>query len=115
MTAILRRLPSRLRGRDPSRRLFSCGISARAVPAIIRGITTQYALQTTASCPPSVCAMMINHASAIDPLLVSIFLSVVGTLHNKLAFSRRVRVLSEHFARLVPRGASVLDVGCGDG
>lgn len=58
---------------------------------------------------------MINHARAIDPLLVSIFLSVVGTLHNKLAFSRRVRVLSEHFARLVPRGASVLDVGCGDG
>lgn len=42
-------------------------------------------------------------------------MSVVGTLHNKLAFNRRVRVLSEQFASLVPSGASVLDVGCGDG
>ena len=42
-------------------------------------------------------------------------MDVVGTLHNKLALSRRVRVLSEQFARLIPPGASVLDVGCGDG
>jgi SAM-dependent methyltransferase len=42
-------------------------------------------------------------------------MSVVGTLHNKLVFGRRVRILAEQFARLVPHGASVLDVGCGDG
>ena len=42
-------------------------------------------------------------------------MSVVGILHKELVFSRRVRVLSEQFASLIPRGASVLDVGCGDG
>lgn len=42
-------------------------------------------------------------------------MSVVGALHNKLALNRRVRVLAEHFTRLVPQRATVLDVGCGDG
>jgi SAM-dependent methyltransferase len=38
-----------------------------------------------------------------------------GVLHDKLVFDRRVRVLSDWFVQLVPPGASVLDVGCGDG
>lgn len=40
---------------------------------------------------------------------------LVGALHRHLVFGRRVRVLAEHLASLIPTGASVLDVGCGDG
>lgn len=39
----------------------------------------------------------------------------VGILHEKLAFTRRVGILSDWFARLAPARARVLDVGCGDG
>jgi SAM-dependent methyltransferase len=42
-------------------------------------------------------------------------MTVVGTLHGTLVFGRRVRVLSSHIAGLIPSGAEVLDVGCGDG
>jgi SAM-dependent methyltransferase len=42
-------------------------------------------------------------------------MSAVGVLHEKLVFNRRVATLANWFARLAPRGASVLDVGCGDG
>lgn len=42
-------------------------------------------------------------------------MSSVGFLHDKLVFNRRVDILSAHFAQLVPKGARVLDVGCGDG
>lgn len=42
-------------------------------------------------------------------------MSLVGTLHGRLVFSRRVRVLAEHLAAQLPRGSRVLDVGCGDG
>jgi len=35
--------------------------------------------------------------------------------HAGYAAARRVRVLADHLARLAPRDASVLDVGCGDG
>ncbi len=35
--------------------------------------------------------------------------------HGSYAAMRRVRVLSDHFAHLIPNRASVLDVGCGDG
>jgi SAM-dependent methyltransferase len=38
-----------------------------------------------------------------------------GIVHEKLVFGRRARVLSDWFAEFVPRGARVLDVGCGDG
>lgn len=38
----------------------------------------------------------------------------VGLLHEKLVFGRRVRILSDWFAQLAPRGVRVLDVGCGD-
>jgi SAM-dependent methyltransferase len=36
-------------------------------------------------------------------------------IHHRLVINRRARVLSCHLARLLPRDASVLDVGCGDG
>lgn len=39
----------------------------------------------------------------------------VGALHEKFVFGRRVRVLSQHISPLIPKGARVLDVGCGDG
>jgi ubiquinone/menaquinone biosynthesis C-methylase UbiE len=41
--------------------------------------------------------------------------SVLDTLHRGYVFKRRVRVLSDWMARLTPRNARVLDVGCGDG
>jgi SAM-dependent methyltransferase len=42
-------------------------------------------------------------------------MAVIGSLHQKLVAGRRVRVLAEHLAALIPPGAQVLDVGCGDG
>lgn len=42
-------------------------------------------------------------------------MSLVGKMHGSLVFGRRVNVLAEHFAQCLPVGASVLDVGCGDG
>src|SRR5580704_4269504 len=42
-------------------------------------------------------------------------MSAIGFLHEKLVFNRRVKTLAEWFAKLVPSGARVLDVGCGDG
>jgi SAM-dependent methyltransferase len=41
--------------------------------------------------------------------------SLLGHLHADLVFQRRTRVLSEGLAALLPEGAEVLDVGCGDG
>lgn len=41
--------------------------------------------------------------------------SAVGVLHTKLVSNRRVKVLANWFARLLPSGVRVLDVGCGDG
>jgi len=42
-------------------------------------------------------------------------MGAIGVLHEKLVFNRRVETLAGWFAHLVPKGASVLDVGCGDG
>lgn len=42
-------------------------------------------------------------------------MSFLDVAHGRLVFGRRVRVLSDRLARLMPQGASVLDVGCGDG
>jgi SAM-dependent methyltransferase len=39
----------------------------------------------------------------------------VGVLHNSLVSSRRVEVLANCFAKLLPPAMRVLDVGCGDG
>jgi SAM-dependent methyltransferase len=41
--------------------------------------------------------------------------SIVGGLHANLVFKRRIRVLADRIAPLLPRGATALDVGCGDG
>ncbi len=41
--------------------------------------------------------------------------AVIGNLHGRFVYSRRVQVLAHHFAEMIPRDASVLDVGCGDG
>ena len=37
------------------------------------------------------------------------------SLHEAYVGQRRVRVLADHLARLAPRDARLLDVGCGDG
>lgn len=42
-------------------------------------------------------------------------MTTLGHLHDSLVVDRRVEVLASWFARLTPRGARVLDVGCGDG
>jgi len=39
----------------------------------------------------------------------------VGFLHNRFVSNRRVAVLTNWFAEMLPQSASVLDVGCGDG
>lgn len=38
-----------------------------------------------------------------------------GLLHRVVVRDRRVRVLAQHLAPLIPSGAAVLDLGCGDG
>jgi SAM-dependent methyltransferase len=42
-------------------------------------------------------------------------MSWVDTVHGRCVHPRRVEVLSQHFAGIIPRAARVLDVGCGDG
>jgi SAM-dependent methyltransferase len=51
--------------------------------------------------------LVILHRNLLDRSL--------GRLHAKVVFGRRARVLSRHLARLLPTGAEVLDVGCGNG
>ena len=41
--------------------------------------------------------------------------SAVGVLHDKLVSNRRVEVLANWFAQLLPPRIRLLDVGCGDG
>lgn len=40
---------------------------------------------------------------------------LIDAVHDRYVFNRRVRVLADHVAGLLPEGARVLDVGCGDG
>lgn len=42
-------------------------------------------------------------------------MTAIGSLHSGFIFPRRVRRLSESISTFLPQGASVLDVGCGDG
>ncbi len=42
-------------------------------------------------------------------------ISLLGRAHRQAVFGRRARVLAELLAGRIPAGASVLDVGCGDG
>lgn len=49
------------------------------------------------------------------PLQTSWPLTWIGRWHRAFVFQRRTRVLAELLAAQIPQGASVLDVGCGDG
>ena len=40
---------------------------------------------------------------------------LVGSLHGRLIFDRRTKVLSSHLMSLIPLHSRILDVGCGDG
>jgi SAM-dependent methyltransferase len=40
---------------------------------------------------------------------------LVGTLHHSLVYGRRVTVLAQQLALLLPPGCRLLDIGCGDG
>jgi len=42
-------------------------------------------------------------------------MSVIGTVHGRYVFGRRVQRIAHHLAELIPPNATVLDVGCGDG
>lgn len=42
-------------------------------------------------------------------------LSFLKYLHTKFIFTRRVKTLAGLLSELIPAGASVLDIGCGDG
>ena len=45
----------------------------------------------------------------------SLALSLLKRAHGNAVFKRRVRVLAESLGAKIPSGASVLDIGCGDG
>jgi SAM-dependent methyltransferase len=51
---------------------------------------------------------------ASDPQRAGAY-SILGRVHRRAVFGRRVRVLAELLAARIPAGASVLDIGCGDG
>jgi ubiquinone/menaquinone biosynthesis C-methylase UbiE len=36
-------------------------------------------------------------------------------IHGDLVFGRRIETLARHFAEMIPRDSTVLDIGCGDG
>lgn len=40
---------------------------------------------------------------------------MIGELHDRYVFQRRVRILRQHLVEMIPQNAAVLDVGCGDG
>jgi SAM-dependent methyltransferase len=40
---------------------------------------------------------------------------MLGSAHQRLVYGRRIDVLTRHFAALLPRDTTVLDVGSGDG
>jgi len=42
-------------------------------------------------------------------------MSLMGRLHGQYVHNRRVRILRDSLSELIPQGARVLDVGCGDG
>jgi len=41
--------------------------------------------------------------------------SLTGKLHDRLVLNRRATILAKHLTTLLPPGANVLDIGCGDG
>jgi len=40
---------------------------------------------------------------------------IVDALHRRFVFGRRVRILADRIAPLLPKDSTILDVGCGDG
>ena len=54
-------------------------------------------------------------AQKIAPEQKSLLLSAVKQGHQAFVHQRRVRVLAAALAAQIPRSASVLDIGCGDG
>jgi SAM-dependent methyltransferase len=42
-------------------------------------------------------------------------MTIIDHIHEACVYSRRVRTLTSHLAKVVPPGSRVLDVGCGDG
>jgi SAM-dependent methyltransferase len=40
---------------------------------------------------------------------------MIGELHGRYVFQRRVQTIRQHLVEMIPQGAAVLDVGCGDG
>ncbi len=42
-------------------------------------------------------------------------MSLLDRIHGDIVFRRRVHILGEVLAKFIPPGASLLDVGCGDG
>lgn len=41
--------------------------------------------------------------------------ALLNAVHHRAVHNRRVRMLSQHLAQIIPGGGRVLDVGCGDG
>ncbi|MFT5364969.1 MAG: ubiquinone/menaquinone biosynthesis C-methylase UbiE, partial [Dinoroseobacter sp.] len=41
--------------------------------------------------------------------------TLMGRVHNRLVFDRRVQVLTRSLGALIPAGSHMLDVGTGDG
>lgn len=41
--------------------------------------------------------------------------NIITSIHSKLVFSRRTKIIANLIAQLIPNEAQVLDVGCGDG
>lgn len=42
-------------------------------------------------------------------------MNFIEQIHEKYIFNRRIRILCEHLAQLIPQNGMMLDVGCGDG
>lgn len=40
---------------------------------------------------------------------------MIGELHDRYVFQRRVRIICQHLVEMIPQNVEVLDVGCGDG
>lgn len=53
-----------------------------------------------------------DHSGAATPAAA---LQILGAAHSRIVHNRRVKVLVDHFVKLIPQGSHVLDVGCGDG
>ncbi len=43
------------------------------------------------------------------------FIRAIEDFHGRHVYDRRLRILSERLAGVMPQGATILDVGCGDG